>query len=199
MVLVTGKTQLLQTLIDLDIELASESPIGFAIIDSQGDLIRLVSQQQAFNPDGGALANHIIIIDPADIEYPPALNMFDLNLYEANTLGPADREAIRNAALDTYRYMFSGLFGSTLTGRQNMLFTYIATVLMEIPGATIFTLRDFIEDPTPFTPYIEKLSGTARTFFERQFSNKTYDEVRQQLLTRIYTVLANPVFDRMFR
>ena len=64
-----GKTQLLQYLIQEDLE----RDASLCVIDSQGDLIANVSRLKAVN-------DRLVLIDPTDIEYPPALNLFDVSL-----------------------------------------------------------------------------------------------------------------------
>src|ERR1019366_10333911 len=80
-----GKTQTLQHLILSD--LATPDPPAMVIIDSQGDMIGKISRLTLFD---GALADRLVIIDPRDIEHPPALNMFDVNLERISRYGAAD-------------------------------------------------------------------------------------------------------------
>lgn len=67
-----GKTQLLQDLILRD--LRREGPPALIVIDSQGDMLRKIEHLDLF---AGKLADRLIVIDPEDVEHPPALNMFD--------------------------------------------------------------------------------------------------------------------------
>ncbi len=70
-----GKSQLLLNLIHHD--LSREKGPGLIVIDSQGDLVRTLARLSLFEPDG-PLADRLILIDPADVEFPVALSMFDL-------------------------------------------------------------------------------------------------------------------------
>jgi hypothetical protein len=94
--------------------------------------------------------------------------------------------------------VFGALLGAELTARQGVIFRYLAHLLMVVPDATIHTLIDFMEEPEKIAPYIGKLEGSARRFFETQFLSRFFNDTRQQILTRIYGVLATGVLDRMF-
>lgn len=194
-----GKTQLLQLFIHQDILAADEDNRSIVVIDSQGDLIRTISHLGCFDqdaPDG--MANRLLLIDPNDVEYPVCLNMFDWNRERLSTYAPVDREKILNATVELYEYLFGALLGAELTQRQGLIFKYLARLMMEIPGATIHTLRQLMENGEQFRPFIEKLPPTARSFFETRFFDRSFNETKKQILTRLWGVLSNAVFDRMF-
>src|SRR5690606_27959232 len=111
---------------------------------------------------------------------------------------PVDREKILNATIELYEYFFGALLGAELTQRQGLIFRYLARLLMEIPDATIHTLRDLMEDGEKFLPYMEKLTGSARHFFATQFFEPKFKETKKQILTRLWGVLSNSSLERMF-
>ena len=53
------------------------------IIDSQGEMLRSIERLKLFAADQ-RLADRIVIIDPEDVDHPPALNMFDMKLAQAS-------------------------------------------------------------------------------------------------------------------
>ncbi|HEV3144386.1 MAG TPA: type IV secretion system DNA-binding domain-containing protein [Gemmataceae bacterium] len=63
-----GKTQLLQTLMLADFD--AENRPAVVAIDSQGDMIRTLSRLARFDP---ALDDRLIVLNPADYEWPPDL------------------------------------------------------------------------------------------------------------------------------
>jgi hypothetical protein len=69
---------------------------------------------------------------------------------------------------------------------------------MVVPGATIHTLREFMEDPESTRKHFHKLDPTSKIFFETQFLSKIYDDTRRQILTRLWGVISNSVLARMF-
>jgi hypothetical protein len=108
-----GKTQLLQRMIHADLTAAQEDGRSVVVIDSQGDLIQKLVRLELFAPDApGSLADRLIIIDPADVEYPPALNLFDAHADRLQGYGAADRERALNGLIELYETFFGALLGA---------------------------------------------------------------------------------------
>jgi hypothetical protein len=58
---------------------------------------------------------------------------------------------------------------------------------------------DFMQEPQAVRPYLARLDDPmTKRFFETQFFAKTFDDTRQQILTRLWGVLSNRVLARMF-
>jgi len=193
-----GKTQCLQLFILEDLARAAEEPFGLALIDSQGDFIQKLTRLNVFNPDGGTLADRLVLIDPNDLSHPVALNLFDSDLERFKNFEAAEREKIFHGVLELYRYIFSSLLGAELTQKQGVVFTNLARAMLAIPKPNIFTFYDFVEDGRQFKEHIERLDTIPRRFFETQFFTPTYSETRKQIITRLLGILSNPVFEKMF-
>lgn len=194
-----GKTQLLQLLIHGDLEAARDDGPSVVIIDSQGDLIRTISHLAAFDPGtANSLADRFMLIDPNDIAFPVALNMFDVNMERINSFPALEREKILNGTIELYEYIFGALLGAELTQKQGLIFRYLARLMMVIPGATIQTLRELLEDGARFKPHFSKLDGSARHFFESEYLSPSFKATKTQALRRLWGVLSNPTFERMF-
>ena len=195
-----GKTQLLQRLILTDLQ-RERSP-ALVIVDSQGEMLRKIEKLDLFAP-GKPLADRIVIIDPEDVEHPPALNMFDTNPARLGGYSQTIKEQIEASTIETFNYIF-GALAAELTSRQNTTFAFVTRLLLSIPGATIHTLRQLFEDgatsidTSPFVGYIRKLDLTSQAYFQNQFFTKTYSQTKQQIARRLYSVLQVPAFDRMF-
>jgi hypothetical protein len=193
-----GKTQLIQKWISHDLEIAARERRSVVVIDSQGDMIGKIARLECFHPAYGALRDRLIIIDPTDVQYPAAINMFALNEERLASYGPVEREKVQNSAIALYEGFFSDLLGAELTAKQGVVFKYIARLMLEIPNATILTLRDLVDDPKPFIPYMDKLQGSARVFFAREFLDKSFNQTRKQISKRLWGVLSTPAFERLF-
>lgn len=193
-----GKTQTLQHLIAGDLSRDPANTPGLVIIDSQGDLIDKIQHIALFDSHGGALSERIVIIDPTDIEHPPALGLFDLNLARVRGYSPRYREQIMNGVIELYDYIFGGLLGAEMTQKQNVIFRYIARLMLTIPDATILTLRDVMQDSAPFIPYFDRIEGSAREFFRNDFNDRQFADTKKQILRRLWGVLENPTFERLF-
>lgn len=196
-----GKTQTLQHLIATD--LATPNPPSLIIIDSHGDMLAGLERLALFDPTGGRLTERLVIIDPEDVEYPPALNMFDMGSQRLATYTPAQREQVEAATIELYDYIFRAL-SADLTSKQGVAFAFVARLLLTIPGATIHTLRELMEDQSlsidksPFHDAIAQLDATARAFFEAHFFTKAFADTKRQIARRIYDFIRNKTFERMF-
>ena len=195
-----GKTQLLQRLIIED--LAREDPPALVIIDSQGEILRKIQQLAVF-AQGKPLSERLIIIDPEDVDHPPALNMFDLKARRLGAYSQTIKEQIEATTIENFNYVF-GALAAELTSKQNTTFAFVTRLLLSIQGATIHTLRELFEDgaknidASPFAKYIKDLDLTSQAYFKNQFFTTGYSQTRQQIARRLYGVLQVPAFDRMF-
>ncbi|MEQ1618370.1 MAG: type IV secretion system DNA-binding domain-containing protein [Gemmatimonas sp.] len=194
-----GKTQLLQKLIHADLVAAQHQRRSVVVIDSQGDLIQKLSRLELFSPHvSGGLGEKLILIDPADVEHPAALNLFDAHLDRLREYDPADRERVLNGVVELYETFFDALLGAELTQRQDVVFRYIARLMLTIPGATIHTLMDLMDNGKKYKPYMEKLEGSGRRFFETEFFSPSFTATKSQIQKRLWGVLSTPAFERMF-
>ena len=194
-----GKTQLLQHLILHDLEKLAEGEGSIVVIDSQGDMIQAITHLAGFaRSASGSFADRLVLIDPNDIEYPPCLNLLDFGLERLERYGSVERERLINGAIALYEYLFGALLGADLTQRQGVIFRFLARLMMTVPGATIHTFMQFMEEPEATRPHLSKLDLVSRRFFETQFFSKAFNDTRQQILTRLWGVLSNSVLERMF-
>jgi len=194
-----GKTQLLQHLIFHD--LTRDEPPSLIIIDSQGDMLRKIERLELFTRE--PLADRLVIIDPEDVEHPPALNMFDMSNARLAGYSRAHREQIEAGVIELYNYVF-GALAAELTQKQGTAFAFVSRLMLTVPGATIHTLRELMEDDapsiyrSPFAEHITRLDPTAQAFFQNQFFTRAFAPTKQQIARRLYGVLQVPAFDRMF-
>ena len=193
-----GKTQLIQKLVLDDID----ANRGFMVIDSQGDIIRKISMLKVFDKDfENNIADKLILINPEDVNFPAALNMFSLNSGNRNDtsdLSELHKQMLVNSAVDLYEYMFGALFGAELTSKQGTIFRYVAKLMAEIPNATIHTLRNLMEDGKKYQKYIDRLNGSAKDFFNTQFFSTSFSQTKKQILSRLWSVLSNETLENLF-
>lgn len=194
-----GKTQTLQSLILHDLEAVASGRATIVVIDSQADLINTIAGMAVFAP-GGPLHDRLCLIDPTDVEYPVALNLFDVGQSRLGGYSPLDRERLTNSILELYDFVLGSLLDAGMTQKQSVIFRYITRLLIRIPGATIHTLRELLEDDgyDRYAAHIAKLEGSARAFFDNEFRGKQFAETRRQVLRRLYGILENQTFERMF-
>lgn len=194
-----GKTQTLQYLIANDLEAVAEGKRTVIVLDSQGDLIRTIAGLKQFAP-GEPLHDRVVIIDPSDVEWPVSLNLFDVGMGRLQGYEPLERERLTNSILELYDFVLGTLLDAQMTQKQSVIFRYVTRLMLHIPDATIHTLRELMEPGSEktFAPHIQKLSGTARHFFDTEFTSREFDQTKKQVLRRLWGILENQTFERMF-
>jgi hypothetical protein len=194
-----GKTQTLQYLIAEDLKAVARGERSVIVLDSQGDLIRNIANLTLFAP-GEPLHERVVIIDPTDVEYPVSLNLFDVGLERLDQYSQLDRERLTNSILELYDFVLGTLLSAEMTQKQSVIFRYVTRLMLHIPDATIHTLRELMEPNSEikFAEHIAKLSGTAKDFFESEFPSREFSQTRRQVLRRLWGILENQTFERMF-
>lgn len=194
-----GKTQTLQHFILHDLKAVAAGRASIIVMDSQSDLINTIAGLAEFAP-GGPLADRLVLIDPTDVEWPVALNLFDFGLDRIDQYSLLDRERLINGVLELYDFVLGSLLEAGMTQKQNVIFRYITRLLLHIPNATIHTFRELLEDGglDRYWPYVDQLTGSARAFFETEFESREFASTRRQVLRRLYGILENQTFERMF-
>ena len=194
-----GKTQTLQQLILHDLDAVGRGEASIIVIDSQSDLINNIAGLACFAP-GEPLYDRQVLIDPTDLEWPVALNLFDVGLERLDQYSQLDRERLTNSILELYDFVLGSLLDAGMTQKQTVIFRYITRLLLHIPNATIHTLREFLEDGgyDRYREHIERLQGSARAFFENEFNGREFVSTKRQVLRRLYGILENQTFERMF-
>lgn len=194
-----GKTQTLQYLISQDLEAVKRGERSVVVIDSQGDLINNLRNLADFAP-GGELHDRICIIDPEDIEFPVALNMFDVGQDRLKNYDPLHREQLTNSILELYDFVLGSLLEAEMTQKQQVLFNFVTKLMLEIPGATIHTFRDIFaaKDAADFMDSVNRLDKVAREFFLNEFKDKDFTQTKTQVNRRLLGVIGDRNFERMF-
>ena len=209
-----GKTQLIQRFVREDLtaiyfhhKMRLEAGIdddpdfpkrSLVVIDGQGDMIDTIARRD-FCSVNGPLRDHVILIDPTDTEYPLALNMFDVGQDDLARLDPVAREMVFNGTVELYVYLFGALLSAELTQKQDVLFRYVARLMLAIPNATLDTLRDVIEDGEKYQEHIDKLDRQSRDFFRTQFFGSTeFKDTKKQILRRLWGILSIGPLSGMF-
>ena len=123
--------------------------------------------------------------------------VFDIHKERIDKLSLGQREQILAGIIELYDYLF-GAISAELTQKQSVIFRYLARLMLDIPGANIQTLRELMEDASPFQQYIDRLTGTTRAFFKSEFEDRSFNATKQQIRRRLYGILSNPTFERMF-
>jgi Type IV secretion-system coupling protein DNA-binding domain len=193
-----GKTNALQYFIGRDLERAMRGDCSIIVLDSQRQLIEKLAGLKLFAP-GQPLDGKLCLLDAADIEFPIAINLFDMKLDRINTFTPLEREKLMNSALEMYDFVIGSLLQSEMTSRQSTLFRFVTRALFAIPNATIHTFHDLLQNgPARYQSAIDTLDGTTRQFFATDFASPQFKQTKEQVTARLWSVLGNQTFLRMF-
>lgn len=189
-----GKTQTLQYQIAGDLEDVDCGNKSVIVIDSQGDLISNILAADRVDPD------RIVLIDPEDVLFPVCLNLFSVGQDRLADYDLVDQERLTNSIIELYDFVLGSLLSAGMTQKQSVVFRYVTRLMFHIPNATIHTLRELMEPGGTITyrEQINQLSGTAKRFFETEFDSKEFTATRSQVLRRLYGILENQTFERMF-
>lgn len=166
-----GKTQLLQAIIH---DLIPQN-VGMFILDSHGDMLR--------NLKPIVPSDRLVVVDPET--NPPELNFFQ-----------GQDEGL-------FSYVFSAL-DRDFTAKQATTVLFLLRLMKQMPNATLLNLLEALQDrskdiqSSKFAPYIQKLDPVALSYFSTQYFTRDQMGTRQQVANRIYTLLANPLFQKMF-
>lgn len=194
-----GKTQTLQSLICRDLKSVANGAASIIVIDSQGDLIKNIAGLKLF-AEGQPLEGKLCLIDPTDIEYPVQLNLFSLGTERLESYSKLDRERLLNSVIELYDFVLAALLGAEMTSKQSVIFRFVTRALLQIPNATVHTLLELMEPggDQKYQEHISKLQGAARSFFANEFNSAQFAETKRQVLRRLYGILENQTFERMF-
>lgn len=194
-----GKSTTLQYLITRDLERVANDEASIVVMESNRDLIKAIEGLKVFAP-GEPLDGKLVVIDAEDVEWPIALNLFDVGLNETQAYSPAEREGFRNAVLSLYDYIFSALLSTELTSRQHTLFNFTIELLLTIPAATLDTLIDLMQPGglAQYQHYVTGLDSDARRFFELKFNSREFDRTKEQVVDRLFAVKRIRTLSRMF-
>jgi hypothetical protein len=193
-----GKTNALQYFIAKDLDRAMRGECSIVVIDSQHQLIDKLRSLKLFAP-GQPLDGKLCLLDAADVEYPIAVNLFDMKLDRIHSLSLLEREKLMNSALEMYDFIIGSLLQSEMTSRQSTLFRFVTRALFAIPNATIHTFHDILQNgPRKYQVHIDTLDDTTRQFFASDFNNPQFKQTKEQVIARLWAVLGNQTFLRMF-
>ena len=186
----------------------SEHSPSLVIVDGKGTFVQALQRFAIFHPDV-PLSKRLVVVNPQDIESPPALNMFSV---PKRFRGYDDqlRRQIENNTISLFSYIF-GSKDFKLTEKQATCLSYCVRLLFSMsPAATIYTLLDLLSDPVVpktggipdtsiFKSVIERHPPVVRRFFSDLFYHPTeYGETKRQIQNRIFSLLENPAFAAMF-
>lgn len=192
-----GKTTAMKAMLADDLDRAIRGECSIIVLDSQRQVISELERLKVF-ADGQPLADKLVLLDAADLEWPIAINMFSIGRQRLTHYSKLERERLLNSTLSLYKFMIGSLLEGQMTNRQSTLFGMTTQALFTIPGATIHTFRELL-GPNGYTKLASQMVNLhphVREFFETQFDQ--FKQAREQVIARVWSVLENSTFNRLF-
>lgn len=195
-----GKTSVFEKFLMRDIRAVADGQASVVLIDSQRTLINKVKRLKLFAP-GHELFNKLILVEPRDIAFPLAANIFRSDYHE---LADDQKESHVSDITDIFEYIFTSLLDAEMTERQSNLFNYAVRLLVTIPNSTIYSFLDLFAtdkqgrfvNQASYAPYIQNLDADAKQFYENDFLYD-YKDTKVQVRARLRGVLSQKTIGRM--
>lgn len=175
----TGKSNLL-----LDVALQDiTSGDGLCLMDPHGDLIEAVLERVP--PDR---INDVILFDPADIDNPFGLNMFECS----DAANPRVVDRICSEVVLTFKKLFVDFWGP----RMEDLIRHTVLTLMATPGCTMLDMLPLLTDVDAREGYLARVTDPVlRHYWDQGFprDRRNQGEWVSSTLNKIGRFLTNPV------
>ena len=193
-----GKSTLLSGFINRDMDAVARGECSVIVMESNRDLVKSIERLARFAP-GGDLAGRLVSIDVEDVEFPVALNLFDMGLDDI-TASLRDKEALYNSTVSMLDYVFRALLGAELTSRQSTLFNFTIQLLLTIPNATLDTMIDLMQKggAAKYSDDLKKCDDDTQKFFATKFDAKELEQTKSQIVDRLFAIKRIRAISRMF-
>jgi hypothetical protein len=169
-----GKSCFLQLLVKSDID----NGFGCAVLDPHGDL-----SDEILKTIPKHRLKDVVIFDPSDLEHPPSFNPMI-------PIRPDLKVRVMLSFLDT----FKRVFGDGWSDKMDHLLRYAINALLNIPGASIVSLRRLLSDDEFRREVVSRSTDeSVRRFWEVEFPSRRQEFEEgpvSQLLNRLDELLA---------
>jgi hypothetical protein len=199
----SGKTNLLSAQIWDDLQRMGRGECSVFIMDSQDNpkFVRSLAQLKQFAPSG-PWHDRLIYLEP-DLQYTPALNPLDVG--DVHRLSENDRYEVTQTVSTVITSLFTSLLNTPLTGKQAILYDFFIPALIHIPGATLNTLLELLDDGYPkYAHHLAKAPEGIQRWFRTHLTPKAkgqredeFASTRKELYYRIEGIFADTLFARM--
>lgn len=185
-----GKSSFFEGLQVKDVQLALQRKRTLILVDPVNGIDKFVKFANVHK------AKNCFLIDPADEESMPCLNLFETS---------RDRGAKLKTShmIGTFKSMCSGLIDQELTPPMQTLFGYCARVLMNGTDPTLHDLLSLLEDPITYMEGLGMLpEDPVYEFFVKDvIGDKRNEAVFKKTVIyirgRIHNVLQDPIIERL--
>ena len=175
----TGKSTLLLNIALQDIAAGD----GLCLLDPHGDLVEDVLAR--IPPER---VDDVILFDPADIDYPFGLNLFEC----ADPSDPKQADRVCSEVVLTFKKLFADFWGP----RMEDLIRHAVLTLVATPDCTLLDMLPLLTDDGARERYVRRVSDpVVRHYWAQAFptNRRTQGEWVSSTLNKIGRFLTNPV------
>ena len=189
--------------------LKKSDPPAMVIIDPKGTVLKEISSLACFHPTNGIHKDRLIIIDPSDIEGPPAFNLFKpTNESRAGHYDANARTVLENKVVELLQYIFSSR-KQILTGKQAPCFSAVCRLMLKLPDPGLPLLFDILNEqqsekrqslencPALWRAAVARLPELSGRFFKEQYFTN-YTSTRDEISSRLYGIVEHPSIQSVF-
>lgn len=199
----SGKTQLLQAQIAHDLTHVIAGKASIIVIDSQGinegtqgkkrTLLQNLINLKLFAP-GQPLDGKLVYLHPSR---GLALNIFDMGQNDPSA-SERQREVSLSSAHEMISYCLSGD-----TDQQRQMIQYVVRLAMQMPDATIHTVRRILTTPekrfeATFSEALDRATPLVQDYFRGTFFTAGRAPTKDAVLARVMGMLSSDIFADMF-
>lgn len=117
-----------------------------------------------------------------------------INIFDVGDLG--DERQV-NATVSLIAYVLGSLLDAKFSSKQSNIFEFLTQLVIAERG-NIHTFKDMLKTVEPYQDAIRRLPKDTRDFFETEYQNPIYKVTRQEVSWRLWGMLKNPTFSRIF-
>ncbi len=121
-------------------------------------------------------------LNTSDIDYPVPISLFDLGMARKSNYSAADQERVVNKAIEVLTFVIDSVLRAEMTTRQGTLFNYLIRLLIQIPDATLHTMREILEPGghMQYQEYIYQLGETVRATQRKEPAIPQLADIREE-------------------
>ena len=185
-----GKSSFLYGLMAKDIPEALDRKKTLIVIDPVNGIDKIVKET------GIAHEENVFLIDPADPDSLPRLDLFETGVKRSGILETS-------YMINNFRSVCAGLLDQEMTPAMSTLFGYCARVLMNVENRTLNDLMDLLIDPIVFMDEIgmSENDPTYQFFVEDVVGSKgkrgAFADTVKYIRNRVHGFLNDPIIERL--
>jgi hypothetical protein len=196
----SGKTTYLSNWIQADLDRVAAGECSVVVMDTKNELVPAIARLARFAP-GGDLHGRLTYIEPS-IEFPPALNIFDMSTATEEMSKDARADIVRSAEA-MVSFFLRSIVEMDTSGQMKTALRFLVPAVMSIKDATLATLMNVLDRPSDYADHFKSLDPAVYAWFERRLLNRTtrgsYGVTIDALYSRLDGFLATDLFREMFR